>query len=113
MPGEAERLWTVRAAGVHKPSRIGHHGRMSQMDMFGPAPRPAPKLPSAEDVRPELTDVLDRLRRSETMPLSPKDLRFWRTVFPQMSRWLPDNERETMCAAFVAELLRLERRADA
>jgi len=84
---------------------------MSQLDMFGPPPKPAPRLPTAEDVRPELIEVLDRLRGSETMPLSPKDVRFWRTVFPQMSRWLPDDERVAMCAAFAAELSRLEKRA--
>jgi hypothetical protein len=81
---------------------------MSQLDMFGSSPRSLPKLPTAADVRPELIEVLDRLRNSETMPLSPKDLRFWRTVFPQMSRWLPDDERSAICAAFAVELARLE-----
>lgn len=86
---------------------------MPQLDMFGALPRSAPKLPTAEDVRPELTEVLDRLRASEAMPLSPKDLHFWRTVFPQMSRWLPDKEQIEMCAAFAAELARLEKRTAA
>ncbi|MGH9394746.1 MAG: hypothetical protein ACRD1E_11300 [Terriglobales bacterium] len=58
-----------------------------------------------------MTELLDRLRGSETMPLSPKDLRFWRTVFPQMSRWLPEEERNAMCAVFATELARLESRA--
>ncbi len=43
------------------------------------------------------------------MPLSAKDLRFWKTVYPQMSRWLPAEEREAMCASFFAEIERLER----
>lgn len=86
---------------------------MSQFDMFPPPPRPKPKLPTPEDVRPELTEVLERLRGADTMPLSPKDLRFWRTVFPQMSTWLPPEEREAMCAAFTAEVARLETRAAA
>ena len=84
---------------------------MSQLDMFGPPPRQEPKLPTPEDVRPELTEVLERLRQSRTMPLSPKDLRFWRTVFPQMSTWLPDDERAAMCAEFTAELARLDKAA--
>ena len=86
---------------------------MSQLDMFGPRPARAPKLPTPEDVRPELTSVLNLLRTSDAMPLSPKDLRFWRTVFPQMSRWLPDDEREAICASFRAEVARLETRATA
>lgn len=44
---------------------------------------------------------------------TPKDLRFWRTVFPQMSTWLPPEEREAMCSAFTAEVSRLEARAAA
>jgi hypothetical protein len=80
---------------------------MSQFDMFPPPPPRPRRLPTPEDVRPELTEVLERLRGAETMPLSDKDLRFWRTVFPQMSRWLPDEERTAMCAAFQAEIVRL------
>ena len=83
---------------------------MSQLDMFPSPPRRAPELPKPEDVRPELTEVLDRLRGSDVMPLSPKDLRFWRTVFPQMSTWLPPEEREAMRAEFQAELRRLKNR---
>ncbi len=86
---------------------------MSQMDMFGPPQKSAATLPTAEDVRPELTEVLDRLRVSDAMPLSPKDLLFWRTVFPQMSRWLPDEERIALCAEFATELSRLEKLAAA
>ena len=81
---------------------------MSQLDMFGPAPAPKAKLPTPEDVRPKLSAVLAQLQGSQTMPLSPKELRFWRTVFPQMSRWLPDAEREALCAEFLAEVARLE-----
>lgn len=54
-----------------------------------------------------LMPISERLRRRETMPLSPKDLLLWRTVVPQMSRWLPPEERDQVCAAFDAELERL------
>jgi hypothetical protein len=84
---------------------------MPQLDMFGLPPRKEPKLPTPEDVRPELTEVLERLRQSRSMPLSPKDLRFWRVVFPQMCAWLPDEERTAMCAEFTAELVRLDQAA--
>ncbi len=83
---------------------------MSQLDMFGPTVRPAPSRPKPEDVRPELTAVLEKLTASEVMPFSLKDLRFWRVVFPQMSTWLPGEERERMCKAFSAEVARLEQR---
>lgn len=108
-----ERLWIEPGAAFSNRTQIIHHDVMSQLDMFGPAPRPTPKLPTPEDVRPELAEILDLLRHSDAMPLSQKDLRFWRTVFPQMSRWLPETERAEMCSAFAAELCRLEGRAPA
>jgi hypothetical protein len=83
---------------------------MSQLDMFGTVVRPATARPRPEDVRPELTAVLERLASSEVMPLSVKDLRFWRVVFPQMSSWLPTEERNRMCQAFTVEVARLEGR---
>ncbi len=102
-----------RLSSVPYPRRIGHLKDMSQLDMFGSAAKPGPKTPTPEDVRPELSEVLDRLRASDTMPLSPKDLRFWRTVFPQMSVWLPEDERRAMCTSFAIELARLEKSAAA
>jgi hypothetical protein len=34
-------------------------------------------------------------------------LRYHRTVIPQMSRWLPDDEAAQICREFDAELARL------
>ena len=67
---------------------------------------PAPTTPE-ERVRPKLNAVLDSLRRADTMPLDARDLKFWRVVFPQMSNWLPEAEREAMRAEFRRELARL------
>lgn len=68
-------------------------------------------MPTAEDVRPRLNAVLDQLRMADSMPLSEADQRFWRTVAPQMSRWLPADEREAYLASFEREMDRLTRRA--
>jgi hypothetical protein len=82
---------------------------MPQLDMFGSPVVTSPRQLTPDDARPELTKILDRLREADVMPLSAKDLRFWKTVYPQMSRWLPAEEREAMCASFFAEIERLER----
>ncbi len=81
---------------------------MAQLELFAPASAWKAKRPTAEDVQPDLTSVLDRLRGAEAMPLSAKELKYWRVVFPQMCNWLPPEERASMCAAFAAELSRLE-----
>ncbi|MEZ5842162.1 MAG: hypothetical protein R3D27_00325 [Hyphomicrobiaceae bacterium] len=42
------------------------------------------------------------------MPWTPKEVAFWKTVFPQMTNWLPEVEREQARAAFWEEIIRLE-----
>lgn len=83
---------------------------MAQPDLFGPLPPKPPETVTAEDVRPELTALLEQLRAADTMPLSAKELRWWRTVAPQMSRWLGPEEQAEYLAAFWAEVERLETR---
>ncbi len=41
------------------------------------------------------------------MPWDRDKLRYHRTVVPQMSRWLPDDERAEIIRAFEAEVARL------
>ncbi len=60
-----------------------------------------------ERARKKLGRVLEEARSATTMPWSQRDLKFWLTVFPQMSNWLPEPEREEMRAAFRAEMERL------
>lgn len=83
---------------------------LAQPDLFaaggdgrtGPAP-----VSHEEAVRPRLNAVLDRLRDADTMPLDARDEKYWRTVFPQMSNWLPEAEREALRAEFWREMERL------
>jgi hypothetical protein len=44
----------------------------------------------------------------EHMPLSDRDARMWRTVVPNMTKWLPDEEAEAIRGAFDREMERLE-----
>lgn len=83
---------------------------MSQPDLFGAVAQPLPQ-PDPEAVRARMTDLLRRLREADVMPLTEKELRFWRTVAPQTTRWLPDDERAALLAEFEAQLDRLTRRA--
>lgn len=45
------------------------------------------------------------------MPLTDKELRFWRTVAPQTTNWLEPDERAALLAEFEAQLARLTRKA--
>jgi hypothetical protein len=84
--------------------------QVSQPDLFSAVAQPLPQ-PDPEAVRARMTELLRRLREADVMPLTDKELRFWRTVAPQTTRWLPDDERARMLAEFEAQLDRLSRKA--
>lgn len=83
---------------------------MSQPDLFGATPQPLPQ-PDPESVRRRMRDLLRTLREAEVMPLTDKELRFWRTVAPQTTRWLEPDERAAILSEFEAQLDRLTRQA--
>jgi hypothetical protein len=79
----------------------------TQSDLFGPPPQQS-YAPSLEKVRAEVKKVLDKAQIAKDMPWTPKEVAFWKTVFPQMTRWLPDDEAAKLCAAFMLEITRME-----
>lgn len=78
-----------------------------QADLFGPPPKPS-YAPSLEKVRTEVNKVLEKAQIAREMPWTAKEVAFWKTVFPQMTNWLPEEEREQARAAFWEEITRLE-----
>lgn len=84
---------------------------MSQFELFaGPVDQPS-TVPDVEAVRARLEAVLGSLRGADTLPLTDKQLRFWQTVVPQMTNWLPAEEKAAVCAEFDGHIARLSRRA--
>ena len=83
-----------------------------QSDLFGdvkPTPRWQPGyMPDPARVRRKMEDMIEQLRVASEMPWTPDRLAHRRTVFPQMSCWLPDDEAHELCEQFDAELSRLE-----
>jgi hypothetical protein len=61
-----------------------------------------------EVVRAKLHEILAKARAAQEMPWEPERVRYYRTVFPQMANWLPDDEAAQLRSAFEAELARLE-----
>ncbi len=88
--------------------------RVHQPDLFGAETEPAPVksyAPSIATVRAEVTKILDTARIAKDMPWTPKEVAFWKTVFPQMVNWLPAEEAAQLRAAFLEEISRLEETA--
>ena len=63
--------------------------------------------PDPEDVRRRLNVLLAKAREAETMPWSEREARMWQTVFPNMAKWLPDEEGAQLRLDFAHEMDRL------
>ncbi len=71
------------------------------------APPPRTTSPNPVPIRDRLNRLLAVLRAAETMPLSEKDVRMWKTVVPNMTRWLPEADAVKIRAALDSEWRRL------
>ncbi len=56
--------------------------------------------PSLATVRAEVNKVLEKARIAKDMPWTAKEVAFWKTVFPQMTNWLPAEEARRLRSAF-------------
>lgn len=93
-------------------------GPTRQPDLFG-TPQPdlfdgaAPPAQTAERmqglVRPRLAALLAEARAAERMPWTPQAAEVNALLFHNMANWLPEAERDSLRAAFRAELARLGR----
>jgi hypothetical protein len=81
---------------------------MSQLELFTQPVVATPTTPSVELVRERLQKLLTSLRGAEVMPLTARELAYWVVVTPQMSNWLPADERAAVCEEFDAHLARLQ-----
>jgi hypothetical protein len=90
--------------------------RPIQSDLFatlpGAEPRAAealpPYRPDLDKVRARPQRILGELRAAGTMPWDRERLSLFRTIFPEMTGWLPTEEGQQLRAAFAAELGRLD-----
>jgi hypothetical protein len=79
-----------------------------QSDLFGEN-TPTPEYrPDPDSVRAELQKILAEARAAQKLPWEPKTLLLYRTIFPQMTNWLPDEEGAQLRLEFEAEIKRLE-----
>jgi hypothetical protein len=90
---------------------------MSQNDLFETDPQgslfteeaaPANYRPDPDKVRSKILRIITEARAAETLPWDAQRLRFYRTVVPQMSLWLPEDEAAQLRFEFDEELKRLE-----
>jgi hypothetical protein len=79
----------------------------SQSDLFG-AETASAYRPNPDKVRARLHKILAEARAAPTFPWEPTRVSLYRTIFPQMTLWLPEDEAAQLRFEFDAELARLE-----
>jgi hypothetical protein len=90
---------------------VGHHqeGRFApdpQLDLFGAEAQPAYR-PNTDKVRARLHRILAETRaRSEPWDWGRSSL--YRTIFPQLTLWLPEDEAAQLRLEFETEMERLQ-----
>ena len=78
-----------------------------QAELFPEAPRDESVDPA--EVRTELVELLELARSArDVAPWDRRTHRYHQVVFPQMARWLPDEEADQLCFEFARQLERIE-----
>lgn len=93
---------------------FGNPGSPAQASLFGEGRMETPQvsyLPDPADVRTRLRDVLETARSAATMPWKEREARMWQIVFPNMAKWLPEDEAAQLRLDFDAEIRRLKHAA--
>jgi hypothetical protein len=78
-----------------------------QSDLFGVDSVPTYR-PDPDKVRTRLHKILAEARAARTFPWEPTRVSLYRTIFPQMSLWLPEAESAQLRFEFETEIKRLE-----
>jgi hypothetical protein len=79
-----------------------------QADLFGEESATPEYRADPDAVRQELHRILAEVRAAQTMPWDAKRVQLYRTIFPQMTNWLPEEEGAQLRFEFETELVRLE-----
>ena len=76
---------------------------------LGEQPKAVGYVPNLAEIREDLDEILSSARAVTADALwDQRTYRYNKVVFPQMSRWLPDDERDQLCFEFFRELERIE-----
>lgn len=86
-------------------SSKAHRG--SQLELFA-GEAALDNAADPEKMRALLHDLLAEVRAAETMPWPPVNAGLYRTLFPQLTFWLPEEEGAQLRFEFETELARLD-----
>lgn len=79
-----------------------------QPDLFGDDWRPRAYVADPDKVRARLRRILTEARAASTLPWDSSQAGLYRTIVPQMTLWLPDEEAAQWRLDFETEMARLD-----
>ncbi len=80
----------------------------TQAELFDENAAPPAYSPDPDKVRARLHKILAEARAAKTLPWEPTTVSLYRTIFPQMTNWLPEEEAAQFRFEFDAEMERLK-----
>jgi hypothetical protein len=80
----------------------------TQAELFEADATPPAYRPDPDQVRARLHRILAEARGAEKLPWDGDKLLVYRTIFPKMAGWLPDEEAAQLRFEFDAEMARLK-----
>jgi len=83
-------------------------GTETQADLFGEDAPAREYRADPDKVRARLHKILAEARAAQTIPWGPTRVSLYRTIFPQMTNWLPDDEAAQLRFEFETGLERLK-----
>jgi hypothetical protein len=83
-------------------------GTETQDDLFDEDAAPVAYRADPNKVRARLHRILAEARSAQRLPWEPTRVSLYRTIFPQMTNWLPEDEGAQLGFEFESELARLK-----
>src|SRR5260221_6746531 len=83
-------------------------GTETQAELFDEDAAPRSYRADPDKVRARLHKILAEARAAQTLPWEPTRVSLYRTIFPQMTNLLPDDEAAQLRFAFETEMARLK-----
>jgi hypothetical protein len=91
-----------------RPTQQDLFGTDSQAELFDADAAPPAYRPNLEDVRSRLNRILAEARSADKLPWEPDKVLLYRTIFPHMAGWLPEEEASQLRFEFDVEMQRLK-----
>lgn len=91
-----------------RPTQQDLFGTDAQPELFDADAAPPAYRPNLDEVRARLSKILAEARAAERLPWDADKALLYRTIFPHMTGWLPEEEGAQLRFEFDSEMVRLK-----